>query len=500
MKSFCVFAFLILAAGLVSGQADLAIINANVYTVNPSAPKAEAIAVAGDRIIAVGSNDDISKLTGSQTRIIDAGGRLLLPGFNDSHVHLASIGNLFSSADLSTAKSASEAIAKISLFARFLPKGRWILGSGLSPQFRPELAEIDRITPDNPLFIYRSDPAKAIANSRAAEISGLKADPSRPFTGEISGNELAIVRSAVPREHTRDWPAIIETASNYAAAFGITSVQDTHSDSIATVAAGLNQARRLKIRLYDCITLNDWAKLAVRGVRAAEGNSMIRTGCVKGFYDEEEDGFESLGSNIAGADKAGLQVLIHAIGPKAIAATLDAFEKAAAANGPRDRRFRIEHAHLAAKSDIRRLASPGIIVSMQPNLFFEPARGVSDEMRALLDSGARLALGSDAAIADINPILGIYAAVNAGKGRSISIEEAVYAYTLGAAYAEFQEREKGSIEPGKLADFVILSDDIFRLGPLRLKEARVLMTILGGRVTFKADPAPTEFSGIEVDK
>lgn len=500
MKRIQWLALLLLFTGTVFGQADLVIVNANVVTMNRSLPKAEAIAIAGDRIISVGNNSEITGLAAPNARLIDARGRLVLPGFNDAHVHLVSIGNLFSSADLSRAKSASDVISLLKEFARFLPKGRWILGSGLSTQIRIDLADLDRTTPGNPLFIYRTDPAKAIANSQAAAIAGLKTDSAGTFNGEISGNELAALRSKVPQDHTRDWPAIIETAANYAAAYGITSVQDTHSDAIAAIASDLNAKGRLKVRLYDCVSLSEWSRLAVRGVRAAEGSSMVRTGCVKGFYEEDDEGFESLEKNISGADKAGLQVLIHAIGPKAISVTLDLFGKATAANGERDRRFRLEHAHLAAKNDLKRLAFPGLILSMQPNLFFEPGRGVNDELRSLLDGGARIAFGSDAAISDINPISGIYAAVNAGKGRGISIEEAVYAYTLGAAYAEFQEREKGSIEPGKLADLVILSDDVFRLAPDRIRDATVIMTIMGGRITYIAGTAASEYSKFEVVK
>ncbi|MER3430903.1 MAG: hypothetical protein C4324_07655 [Blastocatellia bacterium] len=481
----------VLAAAAFS-QADLVIVNANVVTMNKSAPRAEAIAAAGDRIIAVGTTEEIIRLAGSSTRIIDARSRLVLPGFNDSHVHLVSIGNIFSSVDLSRARSAADVAATIANYAATLPKGRWILGSRLPAQVELNLMEIDRLTPDNPLFVYRSDAASAFANSRAAAAAGLKPGSSRPFTGDVIGDDLSRIRSAVPIDHTRDWPAIIETASNYAARFGITSVQDTHSDSIAATAADLNTKGRLKIRLYDCVALSEWARLAVHGLRAAEGDAMVRTGCVKGFYDEDDEGFEVLTSNILGADKAGLQVLIHSIGPKAIAATLEAFKQAAAANGARDRRFRVEHAHLAAKQDLKRMAAPGIILSMQPYLFFEPGKGISDELRTLLDFGARIAFGSDAAIADIDPLAGIYAAVNAGKGKSLTIEEAVYAYTLGAAYAEFQESEKGSIEPGKLADFVILSDDIFRMPPSRIREASVVLTIMGGRITYISQTAKAE--------
>lgn len=206
---------------------------------------------------------------------------------------------------------------------------------------------------------------------------------------------------------------------------------------------------------------------------------MVRTGCVKGFYDPEDPETADLGKNISAADSAGLQVLIHAIGREANRAVLFAFEKAINANGDRDRRFRVEHAAGIASVDVNRFARSKIIPSMQPILF-----AGDDDYRKMLDSGARVAFGADAPMRGFNPLEGIYAAVNADAKRRITVEEAVYAYTMGAAFAEFQEKEKGSIAVGNLADLVVLSNDIF-VTRADIRDATVWMTVVNGRIVYE---------------
>jgi predicted amidohydrolase YtcJ len=461
-----------------SSAADLVIINANVRTMEKAKPRAEAIAVSGERITAVGSTIDISKLTGKNTVAIDAKGRLVLPGFNDAHAHFMAIGNLFSSIDLSTAKTEGDVVAKLKHYAKFLPKGRWILGGKLDPTVAISRDEIDAATPENPVFIYHSDPKTAVANGLALQLARVESSG-----GVLDSRGIGSVQFVVPKDHVKDWPAIAETASNYAASFGITSVQDPHSDDMAAVYRELHRQGKLKTRIYDCVSLSNWAKLAALGTKAAEGDAMVRTGCVKGFYDAEDPDTLSLAKNIAAADSAGLQVLIHAIGKDANVSILNAFEKAASANGVRDRRFRIEHAHNLRSVDIPRFARLKIIPSMQPILFFSEGTGVQDEYRRLLDPGAMLAFGADAPMRGFNPLEGINGAVNAGGKRGITVEEAVYAYTMGAAYAEFQEKEKGSIEMGKLADLVILAGDPFDKAS-DLNKISVNLTLLAGVIVY----------------
>lgn len=492
MNNFCLTAVLILSVISAAGQtsaADLILINANIRTMDKANPKAEAIAVADGRIIAVGTTKTIQAFAGKTTTVIDAQGKLVLPGFNDAHVHFMSIGNLFSSIDLSDAKTEADVISQFEKFARYLPKGRWILGGKLDPSIVIDRSKVDAATPDNPVFVFRGDAKSAFAN-RVALIAA-KIDEKNQSEGTLSGESITAMQRVVPVNHVRDWMAIAATASNYAASFGITSVQDTHSDDMASVYRELNKAGKLKVRIYDCVALSNWARLAAVGSKAASGDAMVRTGCLKGSFDEEED-TSTITSDIAGADKAGLQVLVHAIGPAANSSALAAFENAIKTNGGRDSRFRIEHAHNFKPADLQRFARSSIIASMQPYLFFAEGSGISDDLRKLWDGGAKMAFGSDAAIKDIDPILGIYAAVNAGGKRSLTVDEAVYAYTLGAAYAEFQEKEKGSIEVGKLADLTILSDDIYEILTEKLRDVKVLKTILSGTVVFEASSAKSK--------
>ena len=461
--------------------ADLIILNANVRTMDRTRPKASAIAVRDGRITSIGSTEEVRKLSGPRTKVIDAQGKLVLPGFNDAHAHFMAIGNLFSSIDLSDAKTEADVITKLRQFARFLPKGRWILGGKLNASVPLSREKIDAATPDNPIYVVRADPTAAFANGlalRAARI--VSAD------GVLDAKAIQSMQYVVPKDHVRDWPAIAETATNYAASFGVTSIQDTHSDDMAAVYRELHKQGKLKTRIYDCISLSNWAKLAAVGVKAGFGDPMIRTGCVKGFYDPEDPETATLAKNITSADSAGLQVLIHAIGREANAAVLSGFEKAIAANGQRDRRFRMEHAAGVAAGDLNRFARSKIIPSMQPILFSGENSDSGDDYRKMLDSGAAIAFGADAPMRGFNPLDGIHAAVNAGGKRGITVEEAVYAYTMGAAFAEFQEKEKGSLTVGKRADLIILSTDIFEIDRAGINKTKILSTFLNGILVFEA--------------
>ena len=470
--------FLVVVSTSQSRPADLVITNAEVRTMDRANPRAKAIAVTAGRIVAVGTSEVIKGWVGKNTRVIDARGRLVLPGFNDAHAHFMAIGNMFSSIDLSAAKTEADVIEKLRYYARFLPKGRWILGGKLDPAISLTPEKIDGATPDNPVFVYHADPKTAFANRPALQLARVG-----PSGGVLDSRGIGSVQFVVPKDHIRDWPAIAETASNYAASFGITSVQDTHSDDMAIVYRDLDKKEKLRTRVYDCVSLSNWAKLAAVGTRAGEGDAMVRTGCVKGFYDAEDTEAESLAKNIFGADVAGLQVLIHSIGKDANRAVLDAFEKTIKANVPRDRRFRVEHAHDLPPGDILRFGKSKIIPSMQPVLFFND-RGEQDDYRKLLDSGAAVAFGSDAPMRGINPLEGIYNAVNAGGKRGVSVEEAVYAYTAGAAFAEFQEKEKGSIMVGKLGDLIVLSADIFD-EKADIRASIVILTVVNGRIVYE---------------
>lgn len=478
--------------------ADLIITGGNVRTMAARNPKAEAIAVSGGKIIAVGSSRIVARHAGPNTKTIDARGRLVLPGFNDAHVHFTAIGNTFSSVNLREVKTPQEMLERLAHYVKFLPKGRWILGGGWNnenwtPNNIPSKELIDRVTPDHPVFVYHADPEIALANSRAlglARVTKLTKDPpggviardaSGEPTGVLRGSAVGLVSSVVPRSHANNWPEIAETASNHAASLGVTSVQDMHSDDLADVYRELARQGKLKTRIYDCAPTSAWAKLAAGGRKAASGDEMVRNGCLKSFSEGDDEDIPRLRRDIAAADKAGLQVMIHAIGNRANEIVLDIFETVAKENGPRDRRFRIEHAQGVRDEDVPRFAKSKIVASMQPWLFY--GENGTEDVKRMVNQGVPLALGSDASITDFTPLLGIFAAAG-GKG-AITVEQAVRAYTVGSAYAEFQEGVKGTIEVGKLADFVIISEDIFAIDPVKIKDAKVLITILDGRIVFQ---------------
>lgn len=462
------------------GAADLVIINADVRTLDREEPRAGALAVKGNRIIFVGSDAEARKLIGEGTQLIDAGGKLVMPGFNDSHVHFMAIGNKFSSLNARELQRPEEFYEQLKFYVRFLPKGRWILGSGASKELIAGLkaAEIERIAPDNPLFIYAADPSEAIANSAARKFSGL-ADANDSVT--VREIELARIARVVPTDHIRRWAEIAETASNYAASYGITSVQDTDSDARAYVYRELAAAGKLKTRIYDCSSLSNWFTKQTLPLREAPEN-MLRTGCLKGFHEGDDEWTPRLREQVLAADKAGWQVAVHAIGAKPNSIVLDIFEQAVRANGKRDRRFRIEHAEGIIARDLRRLGDHGVIASIQPHLFGRGAGYHSGYYKDLVFNGASVALGSDAPMTAFDPLLGLNFS---GTPSGFSLVDSVRGYTLGAAYAEHSETEKGKLLPGMLADIVILSQNIFATTGLQTSGAVVAMTIVDGKVVYE---------------
>ncbi len=479
---FCLSAF---AAGQTA--AELIIVNGNVRTLDKKKPLVQAVASSAGKITAVGTDAEIRKLIGPGTVVIDAKQRLVLPGFNDAHVHFTAIGNRFSHLDLRNAKSADEVVERIEYYCRFLPKGRWLIGAGLDytrwkTAVLPALERIDAVSPDNPVLLYFADPKSALINSAAQKRASLAADADNIARGE----KLSAVRNAIPKNSATNFAEFAETASNYAASLGVTSVQDVHSDNDLAMLAGLAKSGKLKTRVYDCVGLRLWEDTRPDIKRTIDGQQLVRGGCVKWYSDGSSDELPELRSRVAAADKAGIQVLVHAIGESANSNVLDAFEYILVQNGPRDRRSRIEHAHWLRRQDFRRLQKANIIASMQPYLFFNNGLTPGDDHRAILASGVELALGSDASMVDFNPLLGIHAAVNAGD-RSLSVEDAVIAYTLGSAYAEFQEDQKGTLEVGKFADLIILSDDIFKIKRDNIRGVKVLTTIVGGEVVFQVN-------------
>lgn len=528
-------------------SADLVISNANVQTGDPNRPKAQSIAVIGDRIFAVGTDAEVRAIIGPKTRLIDAKGRLVVPGFNDAHVHFMETGSQLSSVDLRSAKSPEEFVQRIKDFAAKQPKGRWILGGqwdheNWTPNNLPTAALIDAATPDNPVFINRLDGHMALANSLAMRLAGVDKNVKDVAGGEIvrdaSGSPTGIfkdsasvyIEKAIPAPTFEQQLEAAQAASDYAASVGVTSVQDMSAGTSIGAYQELLRRGTLKTRIYGCSPLNDFKRWSNTGARAAFGDPMLRVGCLKTYADGSlgsttawffepyldapntsglsmADVTTTMRQTIQDADQAGLQVNVHAIGDRANATILNHFQAVEKANGPRDRRFRIEHAQHLRQEDIKRFGTQKVIASMQPLHIIDDGRWAWKRLdekrlkgtyafRSLLDSGAVLAFGSDSPVASLNPLEGIYAAVTRRTlddknpngwipEQKITVAEAVKAFTWGSAYAEFQENVKGTLEPGKLADFVILSDDIFTIDSAKIASVTVTMTVVNGRVVYE---------------
>jgi predicted amidohydrolase YtcJ len=549
---FIFYFLLTIAAGAqpqAKPAADLIVTNAKIWTVDKGRPQAEALAVLGDRIVAVGSATDVDAWHGPQTKVVDAKGKLLLPGFNDAHTHFVDGGSQLSEVQLKDADSPQEFARRIGERAKTTPKGEWITGGSWdeqrwTPPQLPTKELIDPVTPNTPVWVTRYDGHESLANSVTLRLANITAKTADPPGGQIvrdaQGNPTGVLRDSAqnlvvkvmpPMSHARRL-RVIRQAMDHAASLGVTSVQDKNPlyDDVK-VYAEMEDKGELTTRIYVAPMETDWKDQAKIGVRRGFGTSFLRMGAVKGyadgslgsetayFFDPYTDDPQSHGllsdemhppsamlQRLKGADAAGLQICIHAIGDRGISMTLDMFEQIEKANGKRDRRWRIEHAQHMAEKDFARFARLGVIASVQPYHAIDDGRWAEKRIgpdrikrtyafRTFLDNGVRLAFGTDWPVAPLSPMWTIYAAVTRatldGKNpdgwvpeQKLSVAEAVEAYTLGSAYAEFQEKEKGSITPGKLADFVIVSDDIFRIPHSAIKNVKVDATYLGGKLVY----------------
>jgi predicted amidohydrolase YtcJ len=530
--------------------ADLIIFNGKIHTMDPNAPTAEAVAVYRNRIVSVGTTKDIKKLAGANTRQIDAKSQAVLPGFNDAHTHFMSGGFQLSSVDLRDANTPEEFAQRIRDFAAKLSEGRWVTGGDWDHERWPKAdlptkELIDRYTPNTPVFVNRLDGHMSLANSLVLKLAGVTKQTLDPPGGVIvrdpkTGEPTGVLKDAaqefvwkvIPASTFEEKLAAARAATNHAASLGVTSVQDMSAGVDVGVYQTLLDRGELKTRIYAVWPLPSWDRLARTGVRAHFGSGMLRTGGLKGFadgslgsttalfYEPYRDAPNTSGipsgemfpegamlERIRGADKAGLQVLIHAIGDKANDLILSMYEQVEREDGDRDRRFRIEHAQHLRAQDIPRFARDKVIASMQPYHAIDDGRWAEKRIgkdrakttyafRSLLDAGATLAFGTDWTVAPLDPMLSVYAAVTRRTldeknpngwvpAQKISVEEAVRAYTIGSAFAEFQENEKGTIAPGKLADLVILSRNIFKIEPKEIEKTKVVMTIMDGRVVYE---------------
>ncbi len=522
--------------------ADLMLTDAKIWTGNINQPWAEAIAIQGDTILAVGSNAEILKFQGDSTEVLNMNGKFVVPGFIDSHVHFLTGGFNLSSVQLRDADTKEEFVRRISEYAKTLKPGTWILGGDWDHTLwggtLPEKEWIDAVTPENPVFINRLDGHMSLANTLAMKLAGINEEvkdieggtivrnSSGKLTGIFKENAITMIENKIPSPTDEQTDRALTTAMNYVASNGVTSVH--HMCGYLDAIERARDNHRLITRIYAMMPLENWKALKEKIEKSGRGDKWVKFGGVKGFVDgslgshtaamlapftdsPKDSGFfvnteDDLYKWTLNADKAGLQVMIHAIGDRAIRYLLDIFDSIAKENGPRDRRFRIEHSQHIAPDDISRFSESDIIASMQPYHLLDDGRWAEKVIgperikttyafKSLFDSGATVSFGSDWFVAPPTPLEGIYSAVtrrtlddkNPGgwvPQQKIAVEQALTAYTKNGAFASFEEDIKGTLEPGKLADFVVISEDLTTIDPIKMREAKILQTFVGGKKVY----------------
>ncbi len=530
--------------------ADVVLLNGFIWTVNPDNPRAEAVALRGEKILKVGSTSEIEGMVQDKTKVIDLKGAFVLPGFTDCHTHLLDGGFSLSSVQLREAQAKEDFVARIEQKAKELEKGEWILNGNwdhqqFDPPELPRKEWIDAVTPDNPVCVNRLDGHMALVNSLALKLAGITKDAPAPAGGEIikdpqTGEPTGILKDAamdlvtsqIPEPTLKERMRAAELALKHANEVGVTSIHDMAYASSFEVYQRLLKQNMLSARLYVYIPISEIKLLTGLKLVSPFGDDFLKIAGLKGFVDG------SLGSSTAlffdpytddpikrgllvsdmfpegimeerlmEADRAGLQVAIHAIGDKANHMILDIFERVMSTNEDRDRRWRIEHAQHLLPDDVGRMGRLRIIASVQPYHAVDDGRWAEKKIgkerarhtyafRSLLDGRVTLTCGSDWPVAPLNPLTGIGAAVTRqtldGKNpdgwipdQKITLEEAIKGYTMSASFTEFAEKRKGSVEEGKLADLIVLSQNLFDIPPEKIVETLVLMTIFNGKVIYE---------------
>jgi hypothetical protein len=538
-------ALAILAAAVLLTPADLVLVGGRVWA-GKGLAGGSAIAMGGGRVLAVGSDEAVRALAGPGTRTIDLHGRLVVPGFNDAHVHFLSGGFGLLSVDLRDAKDEADFARRIGDYAKTLPKGAWIQNGNWDHESWPSKALptrqlIDALTADHPVFVSRLDGHMALANTLALKLAGITRDTKDPEggtivrdargepTGILKDNAEDLVDRVIP-EPTREMNLrAARAALAEAARFGVTTIQDNSSTDALPTYQELRARGELTARFYVWRVIGAMAALKQAGVRTGLGDDWVRLGALKilsdgsmgagtaAFFEPYADDPSTRGlllypvpeleRLILEADAAGFQLAVHAIGDRANSLVLDAFEKAARANGARDRRFRIEHAQVVRKADLARYRALGVTASIQPSHCIDDMRWAEKRIgaarardaynfRSFLEAGIPVAFGTDWFVEPLDPRLGLYAAVTRELPQGgppggwfpeekIPLEDALDLYTRGSAHAEFAEASKGTLEPGKLADAAVFGADLFSVRPRDILSTPVDLTIVGGRVVYE---------------
>ncbi len=547
--------------------ADLVLLNGTVYTVDPDRPRAGAVAIFRDRIVAVGTNSEVRSRIGRSTRIVDLEGRFVVPGFVDDHTHFAQAGALLLGANLLRVHDEQELRAQIALVAERLPGDSWIVGgdwgayeaweegsSGEASEskpaepFVPTRKMVDDVSGSHPLLIRRFDRSIYLANGLALQKAGIDAETPNPVdgviardangspTGILTGTAVELVEAVIGEKPWEQRLAESRRALAELRRYGVTSIHDITRRDQMRVYQELLRNGELSVRVWARPTLDMVEHLAAVGIETGFGNDLLKIGGLKGFvdgtmgnssalfyepYDHDPENSGKLRDMmypegnmlrlIREADRAHLVPNVHAIGDKAIAMLLEMYETVIEENPRWDRRFRIIHSQVVGPDDFSSYGKLGIVAEVQPYHAIDDMRWMEERIgkerskgayafKSLQMGGARLCFGTDwpgtnAAYYPANPLLGIYAAVTrktlTGEpsggwfpDQILTVPEAIEAYTMGSAWAAYEEEDKGSITPGKLADFAVLSKDITSIPSMEIKDVDVVMTILGGKIIF----------------
>ncbi len=549
LASFC------LTVGYAKQEAaDIVFKNGNIYTVNPKQPHAEAIAVRAGKIIFVGSNKDVKAYEGKATRVVDLHGNTVVPGMTDSHYHLAGVGAREMNLNLEGTTSLEDFLAKVKERVDQAKPGEWVTGRGWietfwKPPVFPTRSDLDKISPDNPVYLTRADGHGAIANSAAIKIAGVTKETPNPFGGEImkdkkTGEPNGMFLDAAQGLVTRHIPGAGRDEAEQAILLGVKrslelgwcEIQNAGSVySDVELLKKLYGEGKIKLRIYNAVygpgpaaerlmregptiraydgrfTMRD-IKVVLDGALGSKGAALLEN-----YSDYDTAGFlthkeEEVVPMLIEALRKGIQVETHAIGDRANRTILDWYEKAFNAVPPgqrkiREPRWRVEHAQIVNPADIPRFAKLGVIPSMQPShaigdLHFAPSRLGMKRLegayawKSFINSGSIIAGGSDAPVERGEPMIEFYAAVArkdqkgfTGEGwhpeQAVTRDEALKMFTLWSAYAAFEDDVKGSIEVGKYGDLTVLSADIMKIPEPEILKTRAVMTVIGGEVVFE---------------
>jgi predicted amidohydrolase YtcJ len=555
LLSFCAGIFVLRAKGqAVQGGSHMAVyLHGRIYTNDPAQPWADAMAIRDGKIRCVGKIDFVLLECGGNdpsAETVQLRGKFVMPGFNDAHVHLGSAGADMLSVRLNGAASIEELQKRVADAVAQHKEGEWITGSGWdhtlwADKKFPNKQELDAVAPKNPVFLVHVSGHVAVANTLALQHGEIKQDTPNPPGGMIErdadgaatgmleeDSAMSLVSARIPDLKSDQRRRGIQMVLADAAKNGVTSAQDFSDWSDFLVYVQLKEEGKLTLRITEWLPfLEPMDQLLNMRAQGGTSDPWLRTGALKGFMDG------ALGSRTAAMlapyaddpstsgiltndpekframaierDKAHFQINFHAIGDRANREALGIFEAVAKANGPRDRRDRIEHAQVLAPEDLPRFAQLNVIASMQPSHETTDMRWAGQRLgpdrskgayawASLVKSGARLAFGTDYDVEPINPMRGLYACVTrelpeggpAGGWQpqeKISLDDCIRAYTSGSAYAQFEEGKKGELKVGEYADFIILSDDLTKIPPSQYTKVTVLQTVVGGRTVYSHD-------------